>query len=518
MNQNQINTNGQNNFNPITGNNNMQNNIYTSNNNLQTSNNINNVNMNYNNMNENNSTISNNIDMQNNINTMNVDNNTNNNKKDKKRKNKKEEKKENNNIQTEFGKPVEKAKTVKMTRFQYKVKDQEGKIVESYFDAENKLDVESFLLNKGYEIVSIKEDKLSTSLGLAAISISKKMNSKDLNFFLTQLSTYVKSGIPLVDSMEILSRQTKNKSVQMLYRKIVFELNKGTPFSACLEKQGNVFPKMLINMIKTSEMTGDLTGVLDDMAIYYKQQDSNRKQIISAMTYPSVLMIFAVAVLTFVITYVVPSFTSMYSSVGSTLPTVTVVIMNISDFVLSNWPIILITIVAVAIILRLLYKFSKSAKYGMQFFVMHIPVVSDIIKYNQLVTFTGTFATLIKHDVFITDSMDILSKITENEIYKNIIKDSITNLSKGNGVSIAFKGHWAFPSTAYEMLVTGERTGKLGEMMQHVTEYYQEEQTNLISRLKSLIEPLMIVALAVLVGIILLAVVVPMFDIYSKII
>ena len=176
MNQKQKNTNGQNNFNPITGNNNMQNNIYTSNNNLQTSNNINNVNMNYNNMNENNSTISNNIDMQNNINTMNVDNNTNNNKKDKKRKNKKEEKKENNNIQTEFGKTVEKAKTVKMTRFQYKVKDQEGKIVESYFDAENKLDVESFLLNKGYEIVSIKEDKLSTSLGLAAISISKKMN------------------------------------------------------------------------------------------------------------------------------------------------------------------------------------------------------------------------------------------------------------------------------------------------------------------------------------------------------
>jgi len=344
------------------------------------------------------------------------------------------------------------------------------------------------------------------------------MNSKDLNFFLTQLSTYVKSGIPLVDSMEIMSRQSKSKSVQMLYRKIVFELNKGTPFSVCLEKQGNIFPKMLVNMIKTSELTGDLTGVLDDMAAYYKQQDSNRKQIISAMTYPSVLMIFAVAVLTFVITYVVPSFTSMYTSVGSTLPAITIIIMNISDFVIANWYIILLVIVIISIILRLLYKTSKKAKYSMQSFVMHIPVVSDIIKYNQLVTFTGTFATLIKHDVFITDSMDILSKITDNEIYKKIINDAITNLSRGNEVSVAFKGHWAFPSTAYEMLVTGERTGKLGEMMQHVTEYYQEEQTNLIARLKSLIEPIMIVVLAVLVGIILLAVVVPMFDIYSKII
>ena len=344
------------------------------------------------------------------------------------------------------------------------------------------------------------------------------MSSKDLNFFLTQLSTYVKSGIPLVDSMEILSRQAKTKSVQMLYRKIVFELNRGTSFSGCLEKQGKVFPKMLINMLKTSEMTGDLTGVLDDMAAYYKRQDSNRKQIINAMTYPSVLMIFAVAVLTFVITYVVPSFTSMYESAGSTLPQITQIIMNISDFVIENWYYILLVIFLIVVILSLLYKASKAAKYGMQSFVMHIPVVSDLIKYNQLVTFTSTFSTLIKHDVFITDSMDILSKITENEIYKKLIDDSIQNLSKGNGVSVAFKGHWAFPATAYEMLVTGEKTGKLGEMMEHVAAYYQEEQTNLITRLKSLVEPIMIVILAVLVGIILLAVVVPMFDIYGTIV
>ena len=422
------------------------------------------------------------------------------------------------NIQTEFGKSTEKTKNIKLKRFKYKVKDSSGQIIESYFDAENQMDVQSFLLNKGYEILSISEDKLSTSLGLASMSVSKKMNSKDLNFFLTQLSTYVKSGIPLVDSMEILSRQAKSKNQQMLYRKIVFELNKGTSFSACLEKQGKVFPKMLINMLKTSELTGDLTGVLDDMAAYYKQQDTNRKQIINAMIYPSVLFVFATAVLTFVITYVVPSFTDMYASLGSSLPTLTQAIINLSDFVIQNWYYIVAVIIVIAIILVMLYKNAKTAKYSMQWIVMHIPVVSDLIKYNQLVTFTGTFATLIKHDVFITDSMEILSKITENEIYKKIIEDAIVNLSKGNGISVAFKGHWAFPATAYEMLVTGEKTGKLGEMLQHVTTYYQEEQTNLVTRLKSLIEPLMIIMLAVIVGVILLAVVVPMFDIYSEII
>lgn len=424
-----------------------------------------------------------------------------------------------NQIKTDFSDSKEgKVKNVKLTRFKYKVKDVDGKIVESYFDAENKIDVESFLLNKSYEIISIEEDKLSTSLGLASVSSYKKMSSKDLNFFLTQLSTYVKSGIPLLDSMEILSRQAKNNNQKMLYRKIVFELNRGVTFSECLAKQGKVFPKMLINMLKTSEMTGDLTGVLDDMAAYYKRQDSNRKQIINAMTYPSVLMIFAVAVLTFVITYVVPSFTSMYESTGSSLPKITITIMNVSDFITDNWLYILIILVIIVTAFSLAYKSSRKVKYGTQYFIMHIPVVKEIIKYNQLVTFTSTFSALIKHDVFITDSMEILSKVTENEIYKEIINAAIDNLGKGNGVSIAFKGHWAFPETAYEMLVTGEKTGKLGEMMEHVSTFYQEEQTNIITRLKSLIEPLMIIALAFLVGIILLAVVIPMFDIYSTII
>ncbi len=421
-----------------------------------------------------------------------------------------------NKVQTNFSSDKQKTNASSKS-FKYKVKQADGKIVEGYFNAENKVDVESFLLNKGYQIISVTEQKVS-SLSLFSPTMVSKMSAKDLNFFLTQLSTYIKSGIPLLDSMEILSRQAKNKGIQGLYQKIVFELSRGVTFSDCLERQGKVFPKMLINMLKTSEMTGDLTGVLDDMAAYYKRQDSNRKQIINAMTYPSVLLIFAAAVLTFVITYVVPQFTSMYESTGSNLPQITRTIINISNFVTSNWYYILLVIIVIVTIIALLYKSSKQVKYGLQYFVMHIPVVKDIIKYNQLVTFTSTFATLIKHDVFITSSMDILSKITENEIYKEIIDSAITNLSKGNGVSVAFKGHWAFPETAYEMLLTGEKTGKLGEMMEHVSTFYQEEQTNIVTRLKSLIEPIMIVLLAVLVGIILLAVVVPMFDIYKTII
>ena len=131
--------------------------------------------------------------------------------------------------------------------------------------------------------------------------------------------------------------------------------------------------------------------------------------------------------------------------------------------------------------------------------------------------FTKTFASLINYDVFITDSMEILGKITTNEIYKLLIRDAVVNLSNGNGVSIAFKDHWAFPPIAYEMLLTGERTGKLGTMMEKVSEYYNTEQKNLVTQLKALIEPVMIIFLALVVGIVLLAVIVPMFNMYSEI-
>ena len=376
----------------------------------------------------------------------------------------------------------------------------------------------SFLISQNYEVHSIDEDKVSTSIGLASLAPRKKLRSKELNFFLTQLSTYIKAGIPLSDAMAILSHQAKKSNDKYLYQRIVFELNSGVSFSNALEKQGDIFPRLLINMVKTSELTGDLTSVLDDMAAYYKNSDETRKQIISAMTYPSIIFIFAMAILTFVLLYVVPGFVDMYSEAGMTLPTITVIIINISDFLQMNYIYLGIFLVVIGVLIFVLYKNVSSCRYVMQWILMHIPVVKNIIIYNEIITFTSTFASLLNHEVFITDSMEILSKITNNEIYKTLIKDSITNLSTGESLSIAFKGNWAFPSTAYEMLVTGENTGRLGAMMQTVADYYTTEQKTLVAQLKSLIEPIMIVSLAVIVGIILLAVIVPMFSMYGEII
>jgi len=405
---------------------------------------------------------------------------------------------------------------IKLNRYKYTVKKDDGKLVVDYFDAPSRLDVESFLASQGYHIVELKEDKLALQLGLGGVR-KKKMSYKELSFFLTQLSTYIKAGIPLTDSVIILGKQAKNKKTKGLYNRIVYELNKGLNFSQALERQGDVFPKLLINMLKTSELTGNLTENLDDMAEYYRTTDENRKQIISAMTYPSVVLIVAVAILTFIMLNVVPSFTGIYDQLGTDLPAITQIVINVSNFFSDNIVIIAIVLVLGIITLAVLYKMVAGVRYTFQYIIMHIPVVKNIVIYKELIMFTKTFSSLIRHGVFITDSMEILRKITNNEIFKIIINKAINNLADGNGLSIAFKGQWAFPEIAYEMLVTGEKTGRMGQMMENVTKYYESEQRNLVTQLKALIEPVMIVLLAGIVGVIVLSVIVPMFSIYNNV-
>ena len=408
-------------------------------------------------------------------------------------------------------------KNNKKIRYKYIVKDDSNKEIKGFFDAYSKVDVHSFLLSQGYQVLSIEEDKVSTSIGLAALAPRKKLKSKELNFFLTQLSTYIKAGIPLSDAMAILSRQAKKRNDRYLYQRIVFELNSGVSFSDALVKQGEVFPKLLINMIKTSELTGDITEVLDDMAVYYKNADETRKQIISAMTYPSIIFIFAMCILAFILIYIIPDFVEMYSDSGMDLPAITVAIINISDFFRLNYIVIGIFVIVLIGTVIVLYKNVAPVRYGIQWVLMHLPVIKNIIIYNELIMFTSTFASLVNHEVFITDSMEILKKITNNEVYKIIINNAVTNLSTGEKLSLAFKGHWAFPGTAYEMLLTGENTGRLGPMMQTVSEYYSSEQKVLVTQLKSLIEPILIVSLAIIVGIILFSVILPMFTMYEGI-
>lgn len=401
----------------------------------------------------------------------------------------------------------------KLNGYSYVVINTMNKKEKGYFDAESEDDVRAFLEGQDYQVLEIKP-KSAMDID---ISGPPKLNPEELSFALTQLSTYIKSGIPLVDSMRILAKQGKKATHKKIYGQVVYELLKGESFSVALARQGKVFPPLLINMVKTAEMTGDLPSILDDMAEYYTSMNQTKKQMKSAMTYPIVVLTIALGVLVFMLVYLVPQFASMFESQDAKLPAITLIVLGVSDFIQTNWMFLIGGVVAIIFIFRYLFKHVQSFKKAVQIFLMHIPVVSKIIIYNEIANFTKTFASLINHGVFITDSMEILQKITDNEVFKDIINKTLENLSRGEPVSAAFRGEWAIPVVAYEMIVTGENTGQLGLMMEKVSAHFQSMHKSIIDQMKSLMEPLMIVFLAGIVGVILLSIVTPMFSIYSQI-
>ncbi len=403
--------------------------------------------------------------------------------------------------------------------YEYVAKNTNGKVVKGHFAAYSKVEVHSFLLSEGYEVYSIKTNKwIQFAYGGSETNTRTKIKTKDLIFFLTQLSTYIKSGIPLVEALRILSRQYKKKSYQRIFRELIYDLTMGDNFSDALTKRGEAFPRLLINMVKTSELTGELPEALDDMADYYTQADKTKRQMITAMMYPTIVFVISIAVITFIMMFVVPKFVEIYADMDADqIPGITIFVISVSEFLEKYIIWVFVALIVLILIYSYLYKKVKVFKTVMQWIAMHLPGFGNVIIYNEVTMFTKTFASLLKHNVFITESMEILNKITNNEIYKMLILDTITNLARGDKISLAFQNHWAFPIPAYEMLVTGEKTGQLPEMMGKVADYYQGLHEQAVARIKTLIEPVLIVFLTVMVGIIVLAVVLPMLSMYQTV-
>ncbi len=401
--------------------------------------------------------------------------------------------------------------------YKYKVRDENGKIITGTMSGMSKLDINAFLINEGYTVYSIETSNMINFLYKESGFGSNKLSNKELIFLLEQLSTYLKAGITLHDAVKILERQMKKKSKAKALQAISYELVLGSSFSAALEKQGNMFPAFLINMIKAAEASGTLVETLEDMSNYYTEVFETHKQMTSAMTYPAIVSVFAIGVVTFILVYIIPQFVQIYEQNSVKVTGITAFVINFSHFLQHNILFIVAGVALFIIIFIFAYKNVKPFRRTVQIVLMHLPVVKNIIIYNELAIFTKTFSSLLRNNVFITDSIDILSKITNNEIYKSILYKTINNIVKGEKISEAFKDHWAVPDVAYFMIVTGESTGELDNMMEKVSNYYQGLHRNIVNNLKAFIEPVLIAFLAVVVGGIIISVVIPMFGMYEQV-
>ena len=401
--------------------------------------------------------------------------------------------------------------------YRYLARNKDGKLVKGYFAALSRLDVYSYLIDEGMTVYEIVTNWAINFFHTESASLKKKMKNKDLVFWLAQLSTYIKAGIPLTDAVKVLAEQDKRKKYKSVYDAVIYELTMGETFSEALNKQGNVFPALLVNMIKSAEMIGNIEGTLDEMSAYYQEVEDTKRAVVSALAYPCIVLIFAIAIVVFMLVYIVPQFVDVYESMNAELNPVTVITLNISAFLQNEYMKIIEIILAIVVIYTYLYKKVKAFRAMMQHIFMKLPVIGNLIIYKEISLFARTFATLNKNNVLLTDSIDILGKITSNEIYKGIMYRTINNLLKGEKMSETFKDNWAVPQVAYYMILTGESTGELAEMLDKVGDYYQKLQKNSVNMIKTFIEPIMIIFLALIVGFILIAIVVPMFGMYSTI-
>lgn len=412
----------------------------------------------------------------------------------------------------------EKYRSERPVAFKYVAKDEHGKKVSNVFIGFSRMEVLTYLTNDNYRVLSITTSKLINLIYSPDSQFQAKLRTKDLIFWLTQLSTYLKSGIPLTEAMRVLSKQmSKDKNKKRVFDSIIYNLTLGETFSASLEKQGKTFPALLISMIKTAEATGELEATLDDMRDYYTEIENTRKAMISALTYPTIVLVFAIVVIVFIMLYVLPQFQSIYASAGAELNVLTKFLLDVSAYLQVNIYNIALVILLIILLFVICYKKIKIFRRYVQELTMHIPVFGKIMIYKEVNIFAKTFASLLKNNVFITESIQLLTEVTSNEIYKEIMIKTVDNIAKGDKISESFKDHWAVPDVAYYMIVTGESTGELGEMMDKVASYYQTEHKSLVDGLKSIIEPVMIIFLAVTVGTIVLAIILPMFKLYSQI-
>lgn len=402
--------------------------------------------------------------------------------------------------------------------FRYKAMSPEGKIETSTFIGVSQLDIYTFLTGEGYTVFSIETSDWINFIYGQSKNLYRKLSTKDLIFFITQLGTYIKAGITLTEAMRILSKQLKkDKNQARITQSIVYYLTMGESFSGALAHQTGAFPQLVINMIRAAEAAGNLDETLEDLGNYYEEINATQKQMISAISYPALVGCFSIVIIIFIMIKIVPQFVDIYAQAGASLNPLTLFVINASSFLTKNIG-LLVILIAVAIgVIVMAYKNIKEFRRQIQIILMKLPVVGQIIIYNELTIFTKTFASLLKNDVYITDSIEILSKITNNEIYKEVMLNTISNITRGEKISESFKDHWAIPDIAYYMIVTGENTGQLADMMAKVSSYYQEQHRAIVNSLKAMIEPLLIIFLAVVVGGVLIAVVIPMFNLYSSI-
>ncbi len=401
-----------------------------------------------------------------------------------------------------------------MPVYKYEAKSFSGKISKGVLEGTNESDVRHQLRSKKLIPVKVEVGQVVEEISAAkkAIRISiGKARIKDIQIFTRQFSVLISAGIPLVQSLEVLSKSSLGKPIKMALSKIVVDISEGKKLGDAFNAHPNVFNNFYVSMLIAGEEGGILDKVLNQMAIHIEKSVRLRAKMKAAATYPVVVLLISVAVIIGLLVYVVPSFVGMFQSSGQSLPALTQMVISMSEFVTEEWSAMLLAIVGLGLFSRI-YIHTTNGRIYFDTVVLKTPVFGNFIIKSAMAKFARTLSSLLSAGVPILDSLDIAANTSGNSLVERALMKSKTAVAKGEQVSTSLAKTPFIPQMVIQMMAVGEQTGALDEMLDKVAEFYENEVDAAVSAIMSLMEPVMIVFLGGIVAFFVIAMYLPIFN------
>lgn len=401
-----------------------------------------------------------------------------------------------------------------MAKYRYRAITNEGKSLEGMYSAKNEEEVILMLRENRYYPINIKETEEEKDIrSLPAFS---KVKAKDIAVFCRQFYTMLDAGVTIINCLDILRQQTENKKLKQVINKVHEDVQKGLTFSEALKKHKDVFPELLINMVEAGEVSGNLDTIMDRMSEHYEKEFKINNKIKGAMVYPLVLSVVAVSVVIFLLIFVMPTFMEMFEGSDTPLPGPTVLLLGISDALKNFWYLFIAGAIALVFGTKQITKLNAGRLFvdKMKF---KLPIIKGTTEKIVTSRFTRTLATLSASGVPLLQSMEIVANVVGNKIVGDKINIAKEEVRKGVNLSATIRDTGVFPVMVTSMIEIGEESGSLDDILEKTAAFYDEELEAALQRLTTMIEPLMIVVMAAAIGFIVIAMIMPMFDMYGTI-
>jgi type IV pilus assembly protein PilC len=399
-----------------------------------------------------------------------------------------------------------------MPQYRYKVRDADGKKRSGTTDGSSAVAVRNLLVAQHLDVIKVSERKRWTQIEITR----EKLKPAEVMNFSRQLGAFLRAGIPVLDALEALGEDASNAVLKRTIDDIADRLRGGSSFADAVGAHREIFPAYYVGILRSAELTGNLDIVLDQLAAYIERDLDTRRSVTSALTYPAVILAMAIVTVTVLAAYVLPKFEGFFDDFNADLPFATRLLLNISDFFQTFWPVLLVGGIVI-VGGSWAYFRTERGKVSRDRLLLRTPVVGDVVRMSVIERFCRILATMLRAGVPITDSMAAASEATNNRVYQAALVGARDEMIKGEGIARPIEETGLFPGAASQMLKVGEQSGTLDQQLEIAADFYEVELKHKLARLTSLFEPAVIVVMGLIVGFVAIALVSAMYGLLDKV-